>query len=379
VQKYKLFNNPKHFKTIYFEFCQDFKAGRTNMEILQPVYDWYFLNKRDLPWRQTTDPYKIWVSEIILQQTRVAQGVGYYTRFTAKFPDIEALAAATEEEVLKQWQGLGYYSRARNMHKTAQKIADQFSGKFPEDYKDILGLSGIGEYTAAAIASIAYGQPYAAVDGNVIRIISRYFEVGLPGTKNVLKTCKKIANEILDLKNPGEHNQALMDFGATVCLPSNPQCHSCPVAGSCLAYNHNTVRLLPPKKNPTILKARYFYYFVVEEGDSLYLQKRTAKDIWKNLYEPLLIEKNEDMNPIELLETTEFKTLFNDSAIEFLRNDGPYTHILSHQKIIARFIHMARQPGAGLNGSMSKVHLKDIHKFAVSRLVEKYFIKTGIL
>jgi A/G-specific adenine glycosylase len=350
-----------------------------NSDFLHPVYAWYNKNKRELPWRQTQEPYNIWVSEIILQQTRVAQGIGYYKRFIEAFPDSLTLASATEEEVLKQWQGLGYYSRARNLHHAAKEIQHKYSGKFPDNYNSIAGLKGIGEYTAAAIASIAFGLPFAAVDGNVIRFISRYFEIGLSGTEQHLKTCRQLANEILNVKNPGDHNQALMELGAVICLPANPKCNLCPVADSCLALSHQTIGLLPPKKKHTPIKLRYFYYFLIDDSDAVYLQKRTGDDIWKNLYELPLIERPHESDIKDILQSPELLKITGCSEINFLKSEGPYTHLLSHRKIIASFIHLqVKDRVQPMKEPIIRVNKKDIHKFALPRLVEKYLAKSGI-
>ncbi|CAG0910098.1 unnamed protein product [Cyprideis torosa] len=213
------------------------------------IIDWYQINKRDLPWRNTKDPFTIWLSEIILQQTRVAQGLPYYQRFIKAFPNLEKLAVASEQEVLKLWQGLGYYSRARNLHYSAIYIVNELNGKFPSNYNDLLNLKGVGDYTASAIASICYNEPTAVVDGNVYRVLARYFgiETAINSTKGV-KEFKLLAQELIDDDNPGTHNQAVMEFGARMCKPQNPDCLSCPLKESCVSLQKNKVNLLPFKE-----------------------------------------------------------------------------------------------------------------------------------
>ncbi len=244
------------------------------LKIRQILKDWYEQNKRDLPWRNTKDAYKIWISEIILQQTRVNQGYNYYLRFIERFPNVKSLAEAEEQEVLKHWQGLGYYSRARNLHKTAKSVISEFNGKFPLHYNDILSLSGIGEYTAAAISSFAYNQPYAAVDGNIFRVLSRLVANETPiDTSKGKKEFTGIAKKLLDKNNPGTHNQAIMEFGAMYCTPKNPDCENCPLKEFCKAYKLNVVELLPIKQGKTKVTNRYFNYFFIKKNCKRHLAK----------------------------------------------------------------------------------------------------------
>ena len=255
------------------------------------LISWYEDHKRDLPWRGETDPYKIWVSEIVLQQTRVQQGWDYYLRFIDNFPNVKALAEADEERVLKVWQGLGYYSRARNMHAAAREIMSKHQGKFPDTYDKILSLKGIGAYTAAAISSIAFGLPYPAVDGNVIRIVSRIFgvcdDVSQPA---VVKKITTICETQIDSKQPGIFNQAAMDFGAMHCTPKNPQCEECPFHSECYAYKNNLTDILPIKKKKAEQKHRYFHYTVYLSDNNTIIEKRSGRDIWKNMYQFPLTE-----------------------------------------------------------------------------------------
>ena len=261
------------------------------MAFAETLIAWYEEHKRDLPWRGETDPYKIWVSEIILQQTRVQQGWDYYLRFIDNFPNVRALAEADEERVLKVWQGLGYYSRARNMHAAAREVMAKHNGKFPETYDEILSLKGIGAYTAAAIGSIAFHLPYPAVDGNVIRIISRIFgiceDVSQPA---VVKRITEICETQMDSTQPGVFNQAAMDFGAMQCVPRNPNCDDCPFQSDCYAYKNNLVDILPVKKKKSELKHRYFHYTVYLSDNQTIIEKRTGSDIWRNMYQFPLLE-----------------------------------------------------------------------------------------
>ena len=255
------------------------------------LLDWFEENQRQLPWRGETDPYKIWVSEIILQQTRVNQGWNYYLKFVERFPNVKLLAAATLQEVLHIWQGLGYYSRARNMHAAAQQIMQDFHGIFPNSYTEIIKLKGIGDYTAAAIASIAFQLPYPAVDGNVLRVITRIFgiyeDISQQKTvQNIAHLCKKLIDE----KNPGNFNQALMEFGAIHCTPKNPKCTLCPFATQCVALENEHQSLLPVKSLKTTVKNRFFHYFIFIKDNKTIIEQRTANDIWKNLYQFPLIE-----------------------------------------------------------------------------------------
>lgn len=265
------------------------------MAFADTLIRWYEEHKRDLPWRGENDPYKIWVSEIILQQTRVQQGWDYYLRFIDNFPNVKALAEAEEERVLKVWQGLGYYSRARNVHTAAREIMTKHGGQFPQDYDSILALKGIGKYTAAAIASIAFHLPYPAVDGNVIRIISRIFGICDDVTQPaVVKQITNICEIHIDGKQPGIFNQAAMDFGAMQCTPKNPQCGECPFMRECYALHHQLTDILPVKKKKAEQKHRYFHYSVYLCDNHTIIEKRTGSDIWKNMYQFPLIETDSD-------------------------------------------------------------------------------------
>jgi len=252
---------------------------------------WYHIHHRDLPWRHTRDPHLIWLSEVILQQTRVAQGLPYFERFAAAYPTIQALAAAPEDEVLKLWQGLGYYSRARNLLKTAQQVVTDFNGLFPESYEKLLQLKGIGPYTAAAIASFAYEERVAVLDGNVYRVLARFFgienDIAAPASRKVFA---EVAQKALPEKESSTYNQAIMEFGALHCTPVAPKCGTCPLQAGCFAFQHNLQRELPVKQKTKRMRERYFNYLVLEWENERYWRKRKPGDIWEGLYEFDLFE-----------------------------------------------------------------------------------------
>ena len=261
------------------------------LEFNNILLQWYAKNKRDLPWRSTKNPYKVWLSEIILQQTRVNQGLSYYLNFIEKYPKVEDLAAATEENILKLWQGLGYYSRARNLHFAAKQIIEDFNGKFPKTSFELKKLKGIGEYTSAAIASFCFNEPVAVIDGNVYRVLSRLFGIETPiDSTEGIKEFKNIANLYISKEHPGEYNQAMMDFGAIQCKPVNPMCNECPLIEICEAFNSNRINELPVKAKKVKKRNRYIYYIVPTYNESTFVSKRTQNDVWKNLYEFPIIE-----------------------------------------------------------------------------------------
>ncbi|MDR1884105.1 MAG: A/G-specific adenine glycosylase [Prevotella sp.] len=338
---------------------------------------WYNENKRDLPWRDTADPYIIWISEIILQQTRVDQGYAYFNRFMERFPSVDVLAKAGENEVLKIWQGLGYYSRARNLHAAAKMILDKYHGVFPSDYKDILSLKGIGEYTAAAIVSFAYDEPYAVVDGNVFRVLSRIFAIGNPiDSATGKKLFSGLARELLDDKRAGLHNQAIMEFGALQCISVSPDCIACPVSGMCIAYASNEVNAYPVKAGKQKVRVRYFNYFDIRTDDGyMFLRKRTAKDIWQNLYEPPLIETEKDYSIEELRKTDDFKNIFKDNNGIHIKYMAQIKHVLSHRIIHATFYRVAIRDML-MADEYIKARTEHTDDYPVSRLIHKYREKT---
>lgn len=309
------------------------------MNFTNLLIQWYLREKRDLPWRKTTHPYPIWLSEIMLQQTRVAQGLPYFLRFTEAFPTVFDLAAADEEQVLKLWQGLGYYSRARNLHMTAKHIAFDLNGIFPENYKGLLQLKGVGEYTAAAIASIAYGEAVPVVDGNVYRVLSRYFDVETDiSSPKAKKEFFELAASLLPKDKASEFNQAMMEFGALQCVPKSPDCTNCVLNEGCLALQKHKVAQLPVKLKKTKVVHRHFNYLIIKDrnGNSV-IQKRTAKGIWHNLYEFPLMETAQESDfeaAMRLIE--DFPFGFKPIHIKPLHHN-PIVHKLSHQHLQIRF------------------------------------------
>jgi len=304
------------------------------------IIKWYSQNKRDLPWRHTKNPYYIWLSEIILQQTRVAQGLPYYESFVKTFPKIEDLARASEQEILKLWQGLGYYSRARNLHFTAKHIVTQLNGRFPDNYADLLKLKGVGDYTASAISSFCFNEKAPTIDGNVYRVLARFFGIETPiNTPKAKKEFKLLANELITPNQPALFNQAIMEFGALQCKPKQPDCHNCVLSGACLGLQRNQVASLPFKIKKKPVKKRYFNYLILQtDQNKTYIKKRIEKGIWQNLYEfPL----------IETLKPTHYKTLLEDqNFIDFTADLNfklqPITetcivHKLSHQHLYIKF------------------------------------------
>jgi len=302
------------------------------------IQRWYNHNKRELPWRETTEPYKIWLSEIILQQTRVAQGLPYFRAFLEHYPQIEDLAAASEQEILRLWQGLGYYSRARNLHACAQEIVQNLNGRFPGNYKDLLKLKGIGTYTAAAIASFAFKEPVAVIDGNVTRVLSRIFgiekDIARPEGKRFFTG---LAYELLDKTSPDIHNQAIMEFGALQCTPV-PKCPECPFIDSCFAYRNELQKELPVKSKKTKIKERHFNYLVFEYKDRIFMKRREKGDIWQGLNDFFLIEEDR-FKDLPLLENdiVEKLLILNQNLDQV---PEIFQHKLTHQKIIAYFYHI---------------------------------------
>lgn len=339
------------------------------MSFSTKLINWYQSNKRELPWRARKDPYAIWLSEIILQQTRIEQGLKYYEAFIKTYPTVFDLAKAEEEEVLKLWQGLGYYSRARNLHHTAITVVENHKGVFPENHSGLLKLKGIGDYTASAISSICYNEPQAVVDGNVYRVLSRVFGIFTPiNLSQGAKEFKTLAQNLIDTKRPGEFNQGLMEFGATHCKPQNPDCKSCVFSTSCVAFKKGLVKQLPVKAGKTKVRKRYFNYLVlVSDDDKTILEKRTEKGIWKNLYQFPLIEK-EDSSKITL---EDVKKHFSEIEIDSvtLYNETPLTHKLSHQHLQIQFW-VVSTPALGESGlPISKINALPvpivIHNFIV--------------
>ncbi|BAU52134.1 A/G-specific adenine glycosylase [Mucilaginibacter gotjawali] len=308
------------------------------MSFSDDLVQWYQSNKRQLPWRDTHDAYVIWLSEIILQQTRVEQGLPYFYSFLEKYPDVSSFAAASEDDILKLWQGLGYYSRGRNMLKTARMVQADYGGIFPEAYDQLIKLKGIGEYTASAISSFAANEPKAVVDGNVYRVLARYFGINEPiNSPKGIKIFQSAANELLDKHRPGIHNQAMMEFGAMLCRPKNPACNICPVSEGCYAFANNAVNLLPVKLNKIKIRERYFNYFLVADEHTLVMNRRGDKDIWANMYDLPLIETDTLLPPDGLLALPQLKALFGDD-IKIDEIFPVIKHVLTHQRLFVRFI-----------------------------------------
>lgn len=302
----------------------------------QTLRDWYLRNKRDLPWRETKDPYKIWLSEIILQQTRVDQGMPYYQRFVENYPTVHELANAPADSVMKDWEGLGYYSRARNLHETARYVSSELGGEFPADYQGLLKLKGIGDYTAAAISSISYNEARAVLDGNVFRLLSRYFAIDTPiNTGPGKKEFAKMAAEVLDNEDPALHNQAMMEFGARQCVPVSPDCSVCPLQSGCHAYKLSRVSSLPKKEKKVYNRHRYFDFLLVNHKGKVLVEKREAKDIWRGLFQFPLLEFSDSQKIEELSTTAEWNSMFPQSTqLEATWVLPP--HKLSHQTLFCR-------------------------------------------
>lgn len=332
------------------------------MQFTDILLHWYIDNQRSLPWRGERDVYKVWVSEIILQQTRISQGWNYYLHFIEAFPNVKALAKAKEEEVLRVWQGLGYYSRARNMHAAAQSIMEQHGGVFPQDYDSVRKLKGIGDYTAAAICSFAYGLPYPAVDGNVLRIISRVFGIhdnimDTSTKKKITELCHKLMADV----NPSDFNQALMDFGSLQCIPKNPPCEQCPLNNECYAFKNDEVEILPVSIKKLQIKDRFFHFYVCTQEEHIFIEKRTEEDIWKGLFQ-LPMKETKDNKQLK------HKLLYQTK------------HQLTHQTIHAFFYDMPdskKLPAPA--GQRLTVPLSELGNYAFPQLIVKFFNKLRIV
>ncbi|MEN6456477.1 MAG: A/G-specific adenine glycosylase [Prolixibacteraceae bacterium] len=331
---------------------------------------WYTIHKRELPWRETKDPYAVWLSEVILQQTRIDQGLSYYLRFIEKYPTVHDLAGADEDEVLKLWQGLGYYSRARNLHAAARTISSVFNGKFPDNYRELIKLKGVGEYTAAAISSISFNQPCAVVDGNVFRVLSRLYGITTPvNTQSGKKEFTRLANTVMDKENPGEYNQAIMEFGALYCTPKNPGCDSCMFNDRCVAFKNGSAGNLPVKTRTQKLRSRYFNYLIIRDHDHVYIRKRTGNDIWRNLYEFPLIETEEKTKANRL--ENHLVSFLGYENIEISEVTSWQKQLLSHQCIHYRFIYIRVNDKKFRLPYLLKVDKEDILNFAVPKPIEK--------
>jgi len=349
----------------------------TMLKIGKTFVTWYEQNKRALPWREINGPYPIWISEIILQQTRVNQGISYYYKFIKKFPDIYTLANAPIEEVLKIWQGLGYYSRARNMHYAAQQVINHYQGKFPANFQELLKLKGIGEYTAAAIASIAFNIPEPALDGNVYRVLSRLYGIAeSPQKANGKKIFKQKAFELIKNQPPGIFNQALMEFGALQCIPKNPDCHQCVLQKSCFAFQNKLVTELPLKRTKISQRIRYINYLYIQYQNKIFIEQRKKNDIWKLLYQLPMIETNEPVSIENLTNQPLWKKVFKGTKVKIQHISKEKIHHLSHQKLFAKFYSIKiDHPNSYLLKNYIEISTEDIEKYSIPKLIENFLKK----
>jgi A/G-specific adenine glycosylase len=344
------------------------------MGISNLLLSWFKKEGRELPWRESQKPYEIWVSEIILQQTRINQGTAYYHAFLERFPDVFSLASADITDVLKVWQGLGYYSRARNMHETARKLVSEYKGNFPESFEEIVKLKGIGEYTAGAIASIIFNERAPAIDGNVKRVISRIFGI----TEDIGKatTIKKIRTHILKeipSQEPGNFNQALMDLGSMICKPTNPLCDRCPLNEICIANKLDQVNEIPVKYRKINTRIRHFLYLIIQSEDKLLINKRSGKDIWEQLYDFPLLELKAAPVESDIYHKVQQHFLKSGETFRLIRISPVMSHVLSHQKILARFIHIESDTiPPSLEKKFILINKSEIHQYPLPRLIEKY-------
>jgi A/G-specific adenine glycosylase len=339
------------------------------MKFSNILIQWYLHNKRDLPWRATKNPYAIWLSEIILQQTRVEQGMAYYYGFLEHFPTVKHLAMASEENVLKLWQGLGYYSRARNLHFSAKYIVNELDGEFPTTYDGLIKLKGVGDYTASAIASICFNEATAVVDGNVYRVLSRYYGISTPinSTKGI-KQFKSLAQQLITKNNPGNHNQAVMEFGARLCKPQNPDCENCPLNKGCVALEKKIVKDLPVKEKKLTVKKRYFNYIVIQTKDNKTKFEKRTSGIWQNMYQFPLIETSKIIDEKQLIEQQKFNDIFKkEPLIIKLFNKQSIVHKLSHQHIFTKFWVIKTNEFGGVTHSWDK-----IYKLPVPKLIDNF-------
>lgn len=338
------------------------------------LIEWYYNNQRNLPWRTTNEPYKIWLSEIILQQTRVDQGLDYYNKFLNHYPKLKDLAEADEETILKDWQGLGYYSRARNLHHTARFIHYELGGQFPKSFHEIMVLKGIGEYTAAAIASFAYGLPHAVIDGNVYRVLSRIFGIEAPIDSSKGKEIfRDLANKLLDPKNAAIYNQGIMEFGAIQCLPKKPKCADCIFSDECIALYQKKVDLLPFKQKKLKQRNRFFHYLVLENHESIIINKRNQKEIWQNLYDFPLIETEKKIQSDQFIKAPILKEFLKNRRYSIVAFSERKKHILSHQIIYANFYHIKMEKLSSFKPESYTVALKkELKNYPIPKLIENY-------
>lgn len=348
------------------------KKSGSILEFVRELHSWYASVKRDLPWRHTDNPYLLWVSEIILQQTQVVQGLPYFERFISAFPTVDALANAAEDDVLKLWQGLGYYSRARNMHHAANQVMTEFGGRFPQSYDELMTLKGIGDYTASAVSSFSCGEDRACVDGNVIRVICRLFGIEEPyDTGAGKKAIKQLADEILPQGHSAVHNQAMMEFGAMQCTPKNPNCESCVLLSHCMAFDRGLVGELPIKSKRTKVQDVYMYYFVVQYKGQFILQQRSGQGIWKGLFEFPLFEADEAQDEAEVIKfMTDAYGEASDTTVTF---STTYRHLLSHRRIYAQFVIVKLEHAVVVQAPQIMIDSSDFSDYAVPRLIDRFW------
>lgn len=331
------------------------------------ITEWYRLNKRDLPWRDTKNPYLIWLSEIILQQTRVVQGMDYYKKFVKHYPTVFDLANASEMDVLNDWQGLGYYSRARNLHTTARIVAYELKGEFPDSFQEIKKLKGIGDYTAAAIASFAFDLPHSVVDGNVYRVLSRVFNIDLPiDSSQGKRYFADLAQELLSKEYPAIYNQSIMEMGAIQCLPVKPLCDTCPLTSMCLAKSLKVIEERPVKEKKTKVRNRFFHFMICKSNNQVVIEKRLQKDIWQNMYQFPLIETEDEQSYNQM--KTFFQKEYKMIPVHFSEN---VVHILSHQKINAVFYYFNEIPNVLLE-NQTQINVTNIQEYPIPRLIDRY-------
>ena len=342
------------------------------MNFARAILNWYMVNKRDLPWRNTNDPYSVWLSEIILQQTRIAQGLPYYLKFINKYPTINSLARANENDILILWQGLGYYSRARNLLKTAKFIVDECNGKFPSTYTELIKLKGIGQYTASAISSICFNERRAVLDGNVYRVISRFYGIDVPvnnhfGKKFYMDYAQKLAPK----KSCGDYNQGIMDFGSLICKPKSPLCNKCILEKDCIASKMKNINYFPVKLKKNAPKITHFNYLVLLDSDHMIWINKIKNGIWKNLFQFPMIESKKELNKTQVLSNEIFKSIAPISNSDIiLFNSSPIIHKLSHKTIYAKFWILPVE-----HSNSNSIKFSDVNKYPVPRLIEKFLDK----
>lgn len=351
------------------------KIAPNDNVIVSRLFSWYETSKRQLPWRDIKDPYKIWLSEIILQQTRIEQGLPYYLKFVQKYPTIKHLSEAHIDEVLRLWQGLGYYSRARNLHKCAKTVSKDFGGDFPSNRKSLMKLPGIGPYTSAAIASFAFDQREAVVDGNVIRVITRLYGISEDITKQkTIKKISEIANELIPSDKPDIFNQAIMEFGAVHCVPANPNCNQCIFNDFCIARAKGWQKRIPVNTKSIKKKTRFFNYLIIEIDGRLLMKKRDKNDIWNGLFEFFLLERPEETEfdqlplPKQLVSSSQLWSIVNESEL--------HKHLLTHQIIMCKFYYIKFEKQYQLNASewpgYQQYTVAEIDQLPKPILIDKY-------